>query len=389
MNTSPKYFPSILKSNSSQVDFTYWDRVMDFYDAKQYKETAIGVIRYANPTLFEKFGNADKTEFNIPHGSVVINIRVTDETFKVSAPFLIIPRENPIPLYRQVAQLNFSPLNLTNILLKGEQLSFEYECPIETCEPYKIWDVLYDICIYADNYDDKFIEQFNAERINEPIVKNHPPEKLTELYDNVMTIVDEALQYISHFEQKRWEYFTWDIIAITLFKIDNYCFPQGFLRTELEKEISYQMTSQDPIPQRINYAKEFLKKLQDWDAEKFKNDLYDIENFVSPKRSANDEAVKGIIKNIYERAKKEFDKKDYLACSLSVQYIFYYLLYYNTVEDKYSNVIYNALKKVGGKPWEESGKILFKAIDNIMTGNLSAVSFKSGKKGFFARLFNN
>lgn len=388
MNSSPKYFPSIIKSNESQVDFTYWDKVMEFYEAKKFKETAVGVIRYANPKLYETYGNEEKTEFNIPHGSILINITVTDETFKISAPFLNVPTENPIPLYRQIAQLNFSPLNLVNIVLKEKQLSFEYECPIETCEPYKIWDILYDICIYADSYDDKFIEQFKATRISKPIIKAYSDEKQTELYNNVMKIVEETNKYIEHFENKRWEYFVWDILVTTLFKIDNYCSPQGYLRSELEKEISCQMTSQDPIPQRINYGKEFLKKISTWDEEKFKNDLYEIENFVSPRRSANSDTIKEIFKNIYERAQKEIGKKDYIACTLSVQYIFYYLFYYNTIEDKYSTEIYNALKKVGEKSWQESSKILFKAIDNIMTGRLTPVLSDTEKKGFFSRLFN-
>lgn len=389
MNKSPKYFPSVLESNRSQADIAYWDHVMDAYEAKKYKESAIGVIRYANPVLFEKYGNADKTEFNIPHGSVVVNIKVTDRSFKISAPFLTVPAENPIPLYRQVAQINFSPLNLVNIILKEGRLSFEYECPIETCEPYKVWDILYDICIYADNYDDKFIEQFKAGRISEPMISEYTPEKQAELHGKVMEMVDEAIRYMDYFEEKRWDYFSWDMIAITLFKIDNYCFPQGYLRTELEKEISYQMTTQDQIPQRINYAKDFFRKLQGWDADKFRNDLYEIENFVSPKRNTNDAAVKEILKNVYERAQTEFGKKDYLACSLSVQYIFYYLMYYNSIEDKYTNEIYNALEKAGERSWQESGKILFGAIDNIMTDRLSPAASGSKKsKGFLSRLFN-
>lgn len=391
MNYSLKYYPSIIKSNQSQVDIDYWTTVMDNYDAKKYKEAAIGVIRYANPKLYVQYGNANKTEFEIPHGSVTVHIKVTDTTFKVSAPFLLIPTENPIPLYRQIAQLNFSPLNLVNINLNGESLSFEYECPIETCEPYKVWDILYDICIYADSYDDEFIDQFKARRIKEPTVKKHSPEKLTELHTNVMKMVDEALQYITYFDEKRWDYFSWDIVAITLCKIDNYCAPQGYLRTELEKEISYQMKTKDQTGQRLSYAKEFFKKLQTWDVNKFKEDLYEIETFVSPKRRANDEAVKNTIKGTYDRVRTEFDKRDYIACALSVQYIFYYLMYYYAIEDKYSNEIYGALQKADGKSWEEAAKPLFKAIDNIMNDKFSPMTAgSSGEgKGFFSKLFGN
>ncbi len=390
MNTSPNYYLNTTQSNKSPVDVAYWQNVLNFYENKNYKESTISLLRYANPDMFEKYGNADKTYFEIPHGSVNLKIRITNDLFSVEAECLKLPESNTIPLLRQAAQINFSPLNLTNLLLKDDALYFQYECPIETCDPYKIWDVLYEICIYADSYDDEFIGKFKSKRIHEPKIKKYTEAESNDLYNNLMAMIEEAKQYTNYFYSKRWDYFCWDIAAITLLKIDHHIAPQGTLRADLEKEINYQMSSKDSHQQRIRYALEFFEKIRNMTADKIKDNFYKIETFISPRRRATHETLVNTMKGTYERATDEYNKKDDLACTLSVQYIFYYILYYYNFEDKYFNEMHTALRQSSGKSWAEAANILYPALQRIMLNLVSETPPKEEKKkGFFSKWFGS
>ena len=120
--------------------------------------------------LASKTGNAGFSSFDIPHGSITLQLNITDDEFKVHAPFLNISGSKRIPLLRKVTELNFSPLNLSSIFLDGDQLAFRYSSPISLCEPYRTYDALREICIYADSYDDEFINKFNASWIRGEVV---------------------------------------------------------------------------------------------------------------------------------------------------------------------------------------------------------------------------
>lgn len=396
MDNSLNYYSSVSQTNKSPVDVQYWKTVNDLYTNKKLKESAIGLLKYANPVMFEKYGSADKSYFEIPHGSILLKIKINDENFSVEAPFLELPKENSVPLLRQIAQINFSPLNLSNINLKDNQLLFEYKCPIETVEPYKLWDALYEICTYADIYDDEFIKQFNAKRIYEPKIKKYDDQQLQEIYDNLIKIIDEAKNYINYFYSKRWDYFCWDIVAITLFKIDHHIAPQGNLRTELEKEIDYQMKTKDPHQQRVNYALTFFETIKNTPANKIKEDLYKTETFISVRRRATHETLVNAMKSTYDRATDEYNKRDDVACVLSVLYIYYYILYYYNFEDKYFNEIHNSLKQSSGKTWTESATILYPSLQRIILNTVPETSAspnnnqqKNKKGGFFSKLFGN
>lgn len=396
MNTTLNYYPSIFQSNKSPVDVAYWQTVLDLYDSKKLKESTVALLKYANPVMFEKYGSADKSYFELPHGSVILKININDEKFSVDAPFLEVPAQNAVPLLRQVTEINFYPLNLSGVNLNDNQLWFHYDCSVNTCEPYKIWDVLYEICIYADSYDDEFIQQFGAKRIYEPRIKPHGEKQTEELYNNLIKMVDEAINYTNYFYSKRWDYFCWDIAVITLFKIDHHIAPQGNLRSELEKQIDYLMKSKDPHQQRTSSALAFFDKIKKTPADKIKQDLYLVENFISPRRRANHDTIVSAMKGNYERATDEYNKKDDIACNLTILYSYYYLLYYYNFEDKYYYEIQRALKEASGKTWTDAALILYPSFQKIMLNTVPEITSGSssdnqGKKkgGFFSKLFGN
>ena len=65
-------------------------------------------------------------------------ISLLNNTCSIKAPFLQLPEKNVVGLLRQMAEINFSVLVMSQIVRHENQLWFEFACPLELLEPYKI-----------------------------------------------------------------------------------------------------------------------------------------------------------------------------------------------------------------------------------------------------------
>lgn len=398
MQTNLSFQRTIAGSLKSNIDVTRWDKVISDFETGKYADSIRNCINYIDPNIEKKFANADRTEYNVPHGSIVAQVKISETTFSITAPFLSIEGAKQVPVLRQVAQLNFTPLTISRIELEGDKLYFKFSCPLSVAEPYKIYDVLREICINADNYDDEFILKFGAKRIQEPKIYAYTEEQKETAWNGIQQYIKEAFNAYEQLENKRLTSYLWDVLVITLLKIDYFCAPQGALRNEIEKTLIY-LNSKDDYYQRLSGGKEFLKKLQSYDKAKLENDLYKIDVFVPYKFRTNLESIRNILKYAYETSEKELKAMDYIGASCTLEYGILNLFYNNNVEDAIAEVLTKAMEEASAKPMQEASKILFDAVQKIMTTEVfthtsspSATqqqTNKEEKKGFFSKLFGN
>ncbi len=396
MHTNFSFHRTFAGSIKSNINVDIWDKVLNQYDTGKYAESIQECINYINPNAEKKFANIDRTEYNIPHGSIIVNIKITEIEFIVTAPFLNIEGAKQIPLLRQVAQLNFTPLTISRIELVDDQLYFKFSCLLNACEPYKIYDVLREICINADNYDDEFIEKFNAIRIQEPKIYAYSQEQKDISWNTLQLYIREAFDAYEQLENKRLTTYLWDALVITILKIDYFCAPQGAFRNEIEKTLIY-LNSKEDYYKRLSNGKEFLKKLQIIEKQKFESNLYKIDVFVPYKLRTTPEGIRAILKYAYETADKEIKAMDYIGATCTLEYGILNLFYNNNVEDEISEVLTMAMLHASAKPMPESSKILFDAVQKIITidanpsssvlSNNSQELKQNEKKGFFSKFF--
>ncbi|MBK9330027.1 MAG: hypothetical protein IPM95_12155 [Sphingobacteriales bacterium] len=395
MNNNFSFVRTISGPLKSKIDDTLWDKVLHLYENEQFAESVRNCINYIDPTIENKYANPEKTEYTIPHGSIVVSVKITGTELAVEAPFLSIESAKKIPILRQTAQINFTPLTISQIVLEDDKLYFRYSCPLDSCEPYKVYDVLREICINADNYDDEFITKFDAGRIREPKVTCYSQEQKDIAWNTIQLYIREAFSVYEQFENKRMTNFLWDVLVITLLKIDYLCAPQGNIRNEIEKTLNA-MNGKEDYYQRLSAGKEFLKKIQSMERSAFENDLYKIDVFVSYKFAANLDTVRTILKYAYETADKEIKALDYAGAVLTLQYGILNLMYSNNAEDSAAEILTKAMEETSGKPIQEASKRLFEAVQKVMTENNTArkeAAVKEQKeepkeeKGFFKKLF--
>jgi hypothetical protein len=362
-------FKRTLIPSKNKIQTDIWDNVVDLFEEKKYKESLLRLFDYVDQEIAIKRANVDNSEFKIPHGSVVVNIKIEGDRVNVNVPFLKLSEKNTIPLLRRIAEINFSPLNLTTIVLEGQELVFRYSTPLHLCEPWKMYYVFREICINADNYDDEFIQKFGAIRLCEPNVTNYPNEKKEEIWNNFQFLLSETKGYFDYFESKRMDGFLWDVLLQLLFNIDYYIAPQGALRTEIEDVISFMQNQNYSFHEKVEKGKSQFKKLQQISHDDFCSNLYISDLFIPIKYAASLDNVKQTFTNQYETAKKEMSNSDYMGATLSIRYIFLYEFYYSFAPSDVVETMTTALEQSSGKPWNEAAKILWAAMENIMTGN--------------------
>jgi hypothetical protein len=267
---------------------------------------------------------------------------------------------------RQVTQLNFHPLTLVKIVLDdADNLMFTATVPLNLAEPYKLYDILREICVNADRYDDEFITKFKAKWIQEPKIHKYPQEDLNDIWKKIHSFIDEAYEYISFVEAKGGSAYTYDILKSTFSKIDYYIAPQGFLRSEFENSI-VDLDSQSPFNERIYRGKEFLKKLKDYDKEKFLDDIYGADVFIPYKFKSNIDDVRKNFDYAYKTAKDEISKRSFMGAFFTMYCELLRLFYYNNVEDDLADLVIDTLEKSAQKSWEEAAGIVHEAFDIIM-----------------------
>lgn len=361
---------STITSTESKVNVDAFDESMEAFANEDYLHAFHTLLDYINPDLREKYGNPAGTEFHVPHGSIVVSIKIENDQLNITAPFLALPEKGRVPLLRQVANLNFNDMDLAQIVLQDEKFHFKYSCPLALAQPYKIYYVLEEICRTGDKYDDEFETKFGAQRIYEPKVTPFDAETLDNVYEVIQLSCKECMDAVKGFEADRKFGFAWNVLDTTLLKILYYAHPQGQLLNDMNKAVTEMDREDIPLPEVVNYGKSVIARLQGMTKEELAEDLYFVDIFISPKRRSNLKNIQENFEGSYNRATQAFEARDYMTCCLMIVYKFYEMYHYNDVQDDVNAVVTRALQKTSAMSWDEAAEILHDAMDNIMEGEL-------------------
>jgi len=363
MDKNSTYFPPIHPKKSSTRQDEKWDEAVALFNSKQYDKVVPTLLDYVGNHLRDK--KQDDT-YEIPHGSVVVSITQTADELLVKCPFLNIENAKKVPMMRKLAELRMYPLNLTNIVLDNHLVYFTFSCPIPLCEPYKIYGVLREICYYADSYDDEFIEKFGAAHLQAPKTTPFPEEVKQKAYVNCQKILEEGLQRLDQYMEKRHGNNAWHTLNSTIKKIEFHTEPQGYLRTVLEKAIDDLYDRRSPFQDRLLNGKSGLEKLKNHPKDKFMDDLYQIETFIPYKYSAKKENIRENWQESYEEAQEMIANSRFEEACLLMESAFYSLFYYNLLHVDISTPITDALSQASELDWSQAAPILLKGMQAIM-----------------------
>ncbi len=196
MKQTLTFIPPVIASTESKINVESFDASVEAFENHEYRQSFYALLDYIDKEFRTTYGDAAGNEFHIPHGSIIVHIKLDDEKLSITAPFVCLPEKGRIPLLRQVAGLNFNAMDLSMIYLKDEQLSFEYSCPIQLINPYKIYYILEEICRTGDRYDDEFETKFGAHRIYEPKNTPYADADIDRIYEALQDCCSECLEAV-------------------------------------------------------------------------------------------------------------------------------------------------------------------------------------------------
>ena len=372
MNNNLSYFPPINPKKASTKQDEKWDESIALFNNRQYELVLPTLLDYINSNLRTKRkGNT----YEIAHGSVVLFISQTETELIIKCPFLTIEDSKKVPLMRRLAELRMYPLNLANLTLEGDRVFFTFSCPIQLCEPYKIYGVLREICLYADSFDDELIEKFGAAHLQEPTVIPFPDNLKEQAYGNCQAILSEGLERFNYYMEKRQANNAWYTLSITFKKLEFYSEPQGYFRTLIEKAVDGIQDRRLQFQTRLQKGKSSLEVLKNHPKEKFLSDLYQVETFVPHKYSSKIENIRENWEDSFYEAKEQISNRQFEdACNL-MQSCFYSLFYYNLVYESTSKPITDALAQASQMEWNLAAPILMNGMESIMEDSLFGQEF--------------
>lgn len=374
MNSTPKFHHTLWGSLQSNMDNSYWPVATDAWKQGRYLDSFFAVLDYINPSLRKTFGNAAQNTFSVPHGSVIVNVSIQEDALEVNSPFVSTTGALRIPLLRKVAELNFYPLGLSQIYLSGDNLNFHYRSTLDTCEPFKIYYVLKEICKTADQYDDDFREKFKTRNLVQPKVTPCTPKEAENARAILQDIINDTLTFANYFDSQRWYNQTFDMLNIGLKRIDYAIQPQGFLKNEIDRVLGEMGNQNANVMDRNKYARTLLGQLQQLTQEQLSNSLYKAEVFVPEKWNLNLESTQRNLEAFSNKARKYLNEQNYIMAVMECLYAYYNLFYSNYVEKRISDEINAALENASGKDWSVAAPALVMGMQNVMSGVFTAKS---------------
>jgi len=388
-NVIPRYQRPIESVNDPINKVEHWNNAVDAFDEKKFKEAALEVIQYMNPNLMNGLDLTKDVQISHNQGSAEIRVTITDASFKVEAPFLkLTDKTNKVALLRKIAEVNFSPLKLAQIQLENNELWFKYETPIALSQPNKVYDVLRNIAVYADDYDDIFIDKYKAEFYKYPEHTKLTSEDRDAIWNQISTIFEDYTNYTQFFKDKRWDDYQWDNLVISMLKISNMPYVHGKLRSDLIEYIGNLFDGDIDFNFRVDKGVNFMKKLMAKSKEDIMKDVYHADQFISLRWRSSEQIISDRLKNNIERVQDYEKNESYFNLSYYLQFTLLKLIYDYNLEANYKDAIETVLEEVAGLEPTEAAPKLAKVFYALQDGSINNQVEKKEKKGFFSSLFN-
>lgn len=388
MNKTPLYITPTETPNIPYSQIHHWDAAVESFDENHPLLSLTHLLNYINKNILGKDKITKDTAISFPHGSSIINIKIKNDEFIITAPFLKITESHKVALLRKIAEINFHPLTLARIKLKANLLWFEYRTSVELIQPNKIYDVLREICVFADDFDDAFIKKYNALFYQKPQIEHFKPENEIQIYEDIQTYLSDCLNLVKSFEQERMTGYIWGILISTCFKIVDMSGIQGSLRTELEEQITFlRHNKKINLEDRITQTKAFILQLKDLSFDDLSKNFYRCEFFISTKFRSSLPIIQQYLAPFKARKDDEFQLGNHKAAFFTIYYAFLSLIYDYNISKEHFIIITTSLEKTNQIDWKDGAKILNELFNKFINGTIG--NSDSKKQGFFAKLFTN
>lgn len=365
MDNALNYIPTITDSLNEIEDYTSWNLALERFEEGEYRKAFLLFLRHLDPSSDIPIDDKLLDSVTLDHGSIRVKFEFTEDTYNITAPFVKIPSDRNIPILRRATELNFSTLGVSQIELNNDFLRFNYQSHLQLSNPYKLYEILQEICLTADKYDDVFVEKFNAEFIVQPEIKHYSKEQKDLCWDVFQSGIKHAQELSKEFEQSHEYNISYFSVASNLMKISNFITPQGYLKYQLD-EIINEMHNNDSIEESIRKSKKALKKLLEISRDKFDTSLYYINTLVNSKRRIGLPDAQSLMSELHGYASQQRSDNNHKVSSMIQLYNIHKIMYYRKSPKFVEGTLVKGLTSASGKEWNEASSELWRASSRVM-----------------------
>jgi hypothetical protein len=252
-------------------------------------------------------------------------------------------------------------LVLAQIKLKENKLEFQFSSAMPLADPFKIYEVLREICRNADWYDDEFREKYKAKNLVEPKVTYLPDAETEKAWQQTNSIINETLSIVQYFESQRWYGYASDYLIIGLKRIDLLLQTQGTLKNELETAIENTHSASGGLDK----GKDFFSKIKKGGKEALAKSLYQAVVFIPEKWRTNLHHIQQQMEDTFSNAEYHHKNLNYMASCDAMHFYIYDLFYKNNLDAHVNETLLQGLAEASGKTWKDASTILLNTLKKL------------------------
>ncbi len=343
----PKYYQPLKTKKEPKKDLSEWEKAKKLYEEKSFKKAIIAVFNYNNKNTLKGVDLTKDINITRFHGDIALDISIDNSELTVSAKMVSIDKDtNVVALLRRVAEINFALLDYVSITFENNLLSMNYVEKIDRCKPLKVNWILQEFLFAGDEHLNEFIEKYNAKSLS--LVKKE--ELTTAQQEKVLKAIrgylSEYDSYVDYFENNGRSSYVWDIALITLYKISNMNYLNGYLKYELINKISILNNEKIEFKDKLIEAKKYIKSLQEKSDEFYLERMFFREDIISLLKISSVDILKEYLGGYFDSlAKYESEQNDF-AKVYYLQVIFLRVIYNYNISAYQKKQIEKALRRI-------------------------------------------
>lgn len=370
------FVPPVVASTERRLDLDAFYEAKQMHEDGRYVEAIQRFLDFLDPNLRANYGYADGTKYSIPHGSIIVDIELGKGQFRISSNFLRFPTEHRTPMLRQAVELNSRRLMLARFVKVDDTLRLEYQCPIEQTNPYKLYDLVCNICAVGDLYNEEFVTKFGAERIYIPQIVPYADKEVSRLYDALQKVGRAALEQSRTFVMDRNYNSAWLCISTAWLQFDYFAQPKGELMAKVEEAYNL-IHGKLPVSERIQRVSTMLEELLSRSKEDLAPALFYTKTLTSNKRRSSLQNIQENLRDVWNESSDAMQARNYYKVVLHVAYSFYLTYHINDMQRDIDVIMARALSQASERPVEEAAPILHAALERIVRGEIEETISRS------------
>ena len=368
----PKYYQPLKTKEEPKKDFPDWEKAKELYAKKAFKKAIIAALHYNNRNFFKGVDLTNEICIMRFHGDIAVDISIDSSEFKVSAKMVRVDNNtNLVALLRRVAEINFSFLDYLTITFENNLLSMNYVEKIERCNPIKVNWIMRELLFAGDEHTNEFIEKYNAKSLSLVKKEELSTTQKAKVLKAIRAYLADYDSYVDYFENNGKAAYVWDISLITLYKISNMSYLNGYLKYELINKISMLNNGNIELKDRIIESKKYIKSLQEKGDAFYLERMFFREDLISLLKISNVEIIKEYLGGYFETLSNYENEQNNFAKVYYLQVIFLRLIYDYNISVYQRKKVEKALRSIAKDNIQKGSDNLTTLYNKFMTKEIN------------------